>query len=194
MLEEGRSWLGGREDDGGLGWPALSSAYGPLSSTTTAGTTHQLLSRHQEGKMEEGTKRLEREVSSSTVRRVQTILEITSPKPLIAQSRTEAQNVQFHQPNKEAEFPWHNMPGEVHTLYPGCSSENLPWLRLRAWTQYLCSDLALKPASEVLHTIPLLLICAPFWSDLSWLLKGRNSFSHTQTDTQKLSWMFCAYV
>ena len=97
--------LGGREDDGGLGWPALSSAYGPLSSTTTAGTTHQLLSRHQEGKMEEGTKRLEREVSSSTVRRVQTILEITSPKPLIAQSRTEAQNVQFHQPNKEAEFP-----------------------------------------------------------------------------------------
>ena len=41
----------------------------------------------------EGTKRLEREVSSSTVRRVQNILEITSPKPLIAQSRTEVQNV-----------------------------------------------------------------------------------------------------
>ena len=40
-------------------------------------------------KMEEGTKRLRLEVSSSTASRRQNILEITSPKPLIAQSRTQ---------------------------------------------------------------------------------------------------------
>lgn len=51
----------GGEASSGCGWPARapSSARGPWSSTTTAGTTHQLLNRPQEGKwrQEEETKK-----------------------------------------------------------------------------------------------------------------------------------------
>lgn len=120
-------------------------------------------------KMEEGTKRLKLEVSSSTACRRQNTLEIL-PSPSLHNPESSGKVCEWlHQCNRKAEFPWHHIPWEVHTLWPGCSSENLRQVRPRAGhgPSYLCSDLAFKPARAMLPIIPLLLLCAHFLSCLS---------------------------